>query len=114
MEKNETKEKDVALVPYKEQGLDTIKEIVKEKEDTALSVILKYITAIESRKSESIVHDDKKELALMKENVVEIIDAARDFERNYTIPGKKRFKRVCRLRKALDNFEEQFEKKIID
>jgi hypothetical protein len=40
--------------------------------------------------------------------VKEVISAARDLEQNYTVPGEKRFKRVVRLRKALDDLEDSY------
>ena len=114
MEKDKIENKN-ALVPYIEKAdvaLDVVREEAKEKND-ALAIILERIDKLEHRKSEEIVQQEKREMAVMKERVVDIIEAARDVEKNYLVPGKQRFKRMVKLRKALDKFEEQFETKTI-
>lgn len=83
-------DKEVALVPIKKKtNTELVKDLAKSDGNVALVAVLDRMTQLETVNS----------------SVREIIMAARDLEQNYTIPGPKRFTRVVRLRKALDELE---------
>lgn len=82
-------DKDVALVPVK-TSTELVKDLAKSDGNAALVAVFDRMTQLET----------------INGSVKDVIMAARDLERNYTIPGPKRFRRVARLRRALDELEE--------
>ena len=82
----------VALVPSKKKtNSELVLDLAKNDGNTALVAMLDRMTQLET----------------VNGSVREVIMAARDLEKNYTIPGNQRFKRVVRLRKALDELEDK-------
>ena len=85
----------VALVPVvRKSNAELIKDLAKSEGNVALVAVLDRMTQLETVNS----------------SIKEVIIAARDLERNYTVPGEKRFRRVVRLRKALDELEARVKK----
>lgn len=82
----------VALVPTKKKtNSELVLDLAKTDGNTALVSMLERMTQLET----------------VNGSVREVIMAARDLEKNYTVPGNQRFKRVVRLRKALDELEDK-------
>lgn len=89
---NEDQSPKVALVPIKKRSnAELVLDLAKSDGNVALVSILDRMTQLETVNS----------------SVKEVIMAARDLEQNYTLPGEKRFRRVVRLRKALDKLEDR-------
>lgn len=85
----------VALVPViRKSNAELVKDLAKSEGNVALIAVLDRMTQLETVNS----------------SIKEVIIAARDLERNYTVPGEKRFRRVVRLRKALDELETRVKK----
>lgn len=94
-------EPSVALVPAKKP-----EALAKKKSNTEL--VLELAKSDGNNNGALIaVLEKMNQLETVNSAIKEVILAARDFEQNYTIPGNKRFKRVVRLRKALDELEER-------
>lgn len=81
-------EKSLAPIVHK-SSVELIKDLAKSDGNVALISVLDRMTQLET----------------VNNSIKEVIMAARDLEKNYTIPGPKRFRRVVRLRKALDELE---------
>lgn len=82
--------KHVSLIPAKKRSnSELVLELAKNEGNAALVAVLDRMNQLENVNS----------------SIKEVIMAARDLEKNYTIPGQKRFQRVVRLRKALDELE---------
>ena len=82
-----------ALVPIKSSA-ELIKDLAKSDGNAALVAVFDRMTQLET----------------INGSIKDVIIAARDLERNYTIPGPKRFRRVAKLRKALDDLEDRVNK----
>lgn len=86
---------DVTLVPIaKKTTAELIKDLASHEGNVALVAVFERMTQLE----------------IINSTIKDVIVAARELERNYTIPGPKRFKRVVRLRKALDELESRAKK----
>jgi len=84
-----------ALVPVKKKtNAELVLDLAKNDGNVALVSVLERMTQLETVNS----------------SIKEVIIAARDLEKNYTVPGEKRFRRVVRLRKALDDLEDRVKK----
>lgn len=83
-----------AIVLHKKSSIEMIRDLARAEGNTTLVALLERVTQLEAVNSA----------------VKDVIIAARDFERNYTIPGKARFRRVVALRKALDELEQRIAK----
>lgn len=87
--------KNVSLAPSKKRSnTELVLDLAKSEGSTALVSVLERMSQLETVNS----------------SVKEVILAARDLEKNYTVPGEKRFRRVVRLRKALDELEDRVRK----
>ena len=82
---------ETALVPVKKSSTELIKELAKAEGNTSLVAVLDRMTQLES----------------VNKSAVEVISAADDLVAHYLKPGPKRFKRVVRLKKALDQLKKQ-------
>lgn len=80
--------------------------VVKKKRRTNSDLIAE--TAHGSTESKMVLTRRVIALETMAVLTAELVKAARDLERNYNVPGPERFKRVVRLRRALDAFEARF------
>lgn len=84
-----------APVPFKKKSSsELVLDLAKSDGNASLIAVLDRMTQLEAVNS----------------SVKEVISAARDLEKNYTVPGEKRFKRVVRLRRALDELEDKVRK----
>lgn len=92
----------VALVPVTASLVPT-----KKKSNSELVLDL---AKTDANASLIAVLDRMTQLEAVNSSVKEVIVAARDLEKHYTVPGEKRFKRVVRLRKALDELEDKVRK----
>ena len=85
----------VALVPVvRKSNTELVRDLAKSDGNVSLIAVLDRMTQLETVNS----------------SIKDVIIAARDLERNYTVPGEKRFRRVVRLRKALDELESRVKK----
>jgi len=98
-------EKSVALVPIPAPSIASMP--VKRKSNSELVLDL---AKSDGNASLIAVLDRMTQLESVNSSVKEVIIAARDLEKNYNVPGEKRFKRVVRLRKALDELEDKVRK----
>lgn len=99
---DDDKEDSVALVPA--PAPSHASAIVKKRTNSELVLDL---AKSDGNASLIAVLDRMTQLEAVNSSVKEVISAARDLEKNYTVPGEKRFKRVVRLRKALDELEDK-------
>lgn len=74
--------------PAKTTGTELVKAVAGEGQSEALVKVLNHIQKLE------------KENASLND----VVQASADLVINYTRPGKSRFKRVVKLRKALENY----------
>lgn len=99
-------EESVALVPMPARQVPP-NALVKKRSNSELVLDL---AKTDGNASLIAVLDRMTQLEAVNSSVKEVITAARDLEKNYTVPGEKRFKRVVRLRKALDELEDKVRK----
>lgn len=84
---SETGTIETALVPIKKSSAELIKDLAKSDGNNALVAVFDRMTHLEAINSRAS----------------EILDSAQDLIDNYLTPGPKRFRRVVRLRRALDS-----------
>lgn len=77
------------VIVKRKTNAELVLDVAKSGDNASLALLLERMTQLEA----------------VNNTVKEVIIASRDLEQNYTIPGPTRFKRVVRLRKALDQLE---------